>query len=229
MKAVKWLYVDWNIPFRLISEEMLSYQFSKERNDGFILSRNVRDTIEGKFIQKIIIKDKIQDPYGEIISSNRINYNIVSFILSKKHDFPSIELNNPPRLLRPFLNKITEFSNLDMTVTDIHTDPIKWLGYLEKKIGSTKVNYIECSGINVANKGTAKVIFRSAQDIRNGIPDILGKKKYIIDRIRCSFITPKYKGNVELSKNGSIKITENCEKFMLPLLRKSIGYASDTK
>jgi hypothetical protein len=53
MTKYQWLYADWLIPINTIRSMMLSYQFTEEGGEGFLLSRAGETFIEGKFIKKM--------------------------------------------------------------------------------------------------------------------------------------------------------------------------------
>jgi hypothetical protein len=100
---------------------------------------------------------------------------------------------------------------------------MSWLIEFENAFRTVKLNSIECSGINVQNKGTARVIIKSQQDIKQEAFDFLGCKPYSVDAIKCSFVDDSKKYMFELSKHGTAKIDGDSDIFLLPLLRNSLN------
>jgi len=68
-------------------------------------------------------------------------------------------------------------------------------------------------------KLTAK---NSQSDVSEDIDIFLDKKKYTINKIKCSFELDNVKSVFELSHNGSLKTNKNNLKLLLPIVKSSI-------
>lgn len=222
MKKIKWFDAEWPISLKTIASRMLERQYNDRNGEGFLLSKNSNICIEGRYIKKIFIKNEVIDPFGDKSEIENIDYNIVNFRV-RDEKYTSIEISDYPSLVKPFVENLRTICGPHMSISNVTIDPQKWLKVLETKLGKLEVHRVECSGINVANIGMAKVIFNSTQDIRNGSKEFLGKRYYVVDNIHCSLSTPIYKGKIELSKRGAAKYSVNCKRFVLPALRETIS------
>ena len=210
MKMSRWLSIEVPISLKEIGDLMKNEPYREGGGEGFILKKANRKEIKGQFIQKKIIKQVTVDPFGKETEFELVDYSMVKFSLSDQAE-NILEIESPPRTLRPFIDKIAKISGFGLVVSPITVEPMKWLKEIEKNIGKTKVTRLECSGVNVLNKGTAKIILNSQQDIRNGIKDLTKGRDYNVNNLTSNFIVSGNSVNLELRGSGIAKFPKTVE------------------
>lgn len=208
MKKVRWLYSDWGLPLSELSSKMLGFQYDEERTLGYILSKSTNKLIIGKFIEKKVLPVKVVDPFGNIKTNSRTIYNITNFII--KDDLVGLELINPPRGIKPFINNLHKITGLGLVISEIDIDPLKWLEDIENSHKCT-VNSILASGIKEEKNGIAKISMSGINDIRNEFSTFIGNRDHNIDSVKLSLVLDNEVYKLELYKNSVSKIP--LEKF----------------
>jgi hypothetical protein len=203
MNKVRWFNSRWVIPLNEISEKMLLNQYNEKKGSGFLLSKSTSKIIIGKFIEKKIINEEFQDPFGIKIKREKIIYNITKFIIS--YNPIGLELINPPRGIRFFLNSLQKIIGFGLVISEIKINPLDWLYTIEKH-GKCNVNIIVASGIKAHKNGVAKVTLSGISDIRNEFNNFIKDEKHTIDCIKLTLIINKSICKLELYKNASAKI-----------------------
>jgi hypothetical protein len=209
-------------PIDELVDGMLLRQFSEDSGEGFIVSKKSSRLCSGKYVNRFTVVDSYADPYGDIHEVERIVYNTVNFSIVLERNL-NLELYSPPSRIRPFFNALDNLMDDIVVVSQSHIDPLEWLAKIKEDVRGIKLNSIECSGINIENKGTAKVSIKSKQDIKNEAFKYLGSYDYTVDSIKCSYMQDSTLFKFSLNKSGMAKLSEENEKLLLPILRDSLN------
>lgn len=222
MGTIKWLKVELIKPIDELVDGMLLRQFSEDSGEGFIVSKKSSRLCSGKYVNKINVIDSYLDPYGNVQQNERTIYNTINFSIFLEKTF-NLELYSPPSRIRPFFNALDNLMDDIVVVQQGYIDPLEWLAKIEDEVRGVKLNSIEFSGINIENKGTAKVSIKSKQDIKKEAFKFLGSYLYTVDSIKCSYIQDSALFKFDLNKNGMARLCEKNEKLLLPILRDSLN------
>ena len=221
MPKIKWLNTNFSGKIDQLFDGMIKNQFHERTNEGFIVDQKTHHNISGRYINKYNITEEILDPFGNTYEETRTIFDITKFKIIDNASF-GLELYNPPRRIKEFLNKLDEISNEFITIERSPIDVLNWLYFFEHIYSKVKVNCINCSDINIANKGIANIKIKSQQDIRKETLSFIGKKSFNIDNIKCSFMKNSKICRMEFSKVASVNIPDNIEKEILPKVRESL-------
>lgn len=221
MNKVRWMKIESPIAIRTLCEKMLERQFSMDKNQGFILSKCSDNHCSGRYINKIVSTDKIEDPYGNVSEYERVRFNSINFSIT---DSPIVnfELLNYPRLIKPLFNALNEITDFNLTVDSGVVDLSLWLRKIREAHSDIKVNKLDFSGINIGDKAIAKMSIKSSQDIKDSDVDFIPSKEYSIDNVECSFIRDSKQIVFSLSKFKSAKFNDDDSYLLLPLLRSCL-------
>ncbi|AUM12291.1 hypothetical protein [Ketobacter alkanivorans] len=196
-------------------------QYNESAGNGFILSRKGNRKIEGKYVVKDIINQEINDPFGNTQVFKRIEYITVTFSISSDPGL-FIHLYNPPRKIRPFIDAMSGICGLGFGISSLSIEPLKLIKELEHKLGYSKITYIECSGINVDNKATAKVVLNSEEDSRKSLKSFIKDSYYKVNKLKAKFDNAEFSGDLEIRSNGSVTYADFPERFIVPILKSSL-------
>jgi hypothetical protein len=183
MTKYQWFYADWLIPMSTIRSMMLSYQFTEEGGEGFLLSRSGKTFVEGKFIRKNEYMIFQEMPLGGHEEIQKIDYSIASFRLSCDKE-TGLEIIDPPRTIRPFISKMSEMIGLGMVVSEHFIDPLLWAQEIEKRSDKVWVIEMQGSGIRVSNSSIAKFLIRGELDVREDWNSLVQGKQYSLNGVK---------------------------------------------
>jgi hypothetical protein len=221
MTKYQWLYADWLIPINTIRSMMLSYQFTEEGGEGFLLSRAGETFIEGKFIKKNEYVVSREMPLGGHEEVQKLDYSILEFRLS--HDKKmGLEIINPPRTIRPFISKMSEMIGLGMIVSEQSIDPLLWVKEIEKKNDKIWITEMQGTGIRVSNSSVAKFLICGELDVREDFKNFIQDKKYSLKGVKLKVRKTgiwEEDFTVELKDTGSARFFNNNHTFLYEIVR----------
>ena len=221
MTKYQWFYADWLIPMSTIRSMMLSYQFTEEGREGFLLSRSGKTFIEGKFIRKNEYMIFQEMPLGGHEEIQKIDYSISSFRLScdKK---TGLEIIDPPRTIRPFISKMSEMIGLGMVVSEHFIDPLLWVQEIEKRSDKVWVTEMQGSGIRVSNSSIAKFLIRGELDVREDWKSLVQGKQYSLNGVKLKVKKKDVREEsfvVELKGSGSARFFDDNHTLVYEIVR----------
>lgn len=221
MIKVKWLNSELPLTLQAVGALMSNHQYSEDTGEGFILTISTESKLSGRYIEKLVQKSIIVDPFGNESENFVVSYYTCKFEWIKGSNL--LQILNPPRSIRKFISKLYELVGLGLVVSDININPLDWLKELEKETESLLVKHISSYGIKTKTNGLARVAVSGKKDIRDDFDDILKCKMYKIDCVK--FISnypnqPEITG--ELTNTASSKIKAPNQSFVLEKLRCSL-------
>ncbi len=219
MRKTKWFITNIKIPIESIFSEMLSYQFTQNVDEGFLIARSSKNLIEGKFIEKLIITERFDNPFGYTEENRIVKYQITKFCLTDETPIGLI-VTDPPRSMRAFFAAIHRILGISSLISEITIDPLLWALNFENSFGKIKILNISSTGINIANNSLAKVSVTGEKDIRNDFMEFIGSRYRFNQLVKFSVFhkNTNKKYLIELQKNAVIRISgEPYEHMLIPI------------
>ena len=220
MMKAKWLYSKLPISLGELSQLMKKHQYSENFGSGFLLSTSTPTKLVGKYIEKVILKNVVEDPFGEISEVESISYYTCQFNWSSESSF--MYISEPPRSLRKFSNKLHSLTGLGLVLSELNVAPDRWLGLIEEEADKVKILQISAYGIRTSLNSTAKVSVSGTADVREAFAELISNKNYLTDSIKfeAEFEGMTVKG--ELTKSGICRLVSPNLRFILEKLRVSL-------
>jgi hypothetical protein len=192
---------------RTLASRIKSRPFRKESFAGFILDR-ARDThLDGRYVEKLSIQEKVTSPFGEEQVFDRTIYRELKFCLFS--DFPNMELWDAPRSTTGYISQLVELNNFEVTITPLSVDLLQWVAGIEANI-QTKVTIdsLQISGLEVESGVTARILIVGDRDVKDAAQKIARGKKFELDRVHLRFASPSDPVRIHLSRTGTMKVEE---------------------
>lgn len=221
MIKAKWLYSELPLSLELVTTILLSEQYSDNKGEGFLLSSSGKQYLSGRYIEKVIGKSIIIDPFGNQSEQETVAYYTCKF--SWQNGSKLLCITEPPRSLRKFIAKLHSLLGLGLVIADITIDPLKWLQQIESQLGITTITHVSSFGIHTPVGGLAKIIVSGKKDIRADFEELISNRRHKIDNIKFALkYSNDIQASVELTRTGSCKLNsynhnEILEKFRLCL------------
>lgn len=221
MIKAKWLYSEIPTSLRQLSELMLASQYSEKSGSGFLLSTATEDTLSGRYIEKVINRSIIEDPFGEISEVHTVSYYTCRF--NWRSDSKLLCITEPPRSLRKFINCLHDILGLGLVVAEMTVCPDKWLSEIEKRGTNLTVTKLSSFGINTPHESLAKIAVTAKKDVRNDFYELIGQRQHKVD---CVCFSIDYSNDIhaacELLKTGACKVKSSSPSFVLDELRHTL-------
>jgi hypothetical protein len=228
MKRIRWLGAQWLTSLAALTSKMKANAFTQEKHDGFVVER-VRDSfVEARFIEKLIFKETIFDPFGNEEVFDRISYRQVEFSLFA--DFPNIELVEPPRSTHAYVSKLLELSDFSLSISSLHVNLLDWLEELQTRVDRTFIiDSHQIAGFEIETGIIAKALLKGEKDVREALINFADGRPYILEKLQARVQLDRKVVSVHLANNGSAKISEEVFGDFLPLLRASVPNSTLSK
>ncbi|HDL8521602.1 TPA: hypothetical protein PXS10_004246 [Yersinia enterocolitica] len=222
MRKVKWMVLNSPLLLGEIVEKLSYDPFSEDKGSGFIFSKIRENEIQGRYVEKYTIEEKINNLYGEQTTIDRTEYRVTEFHIDKD-SIPLIALINPPRTIKPFILAIVRNLGLGINLEEIEVNPFEWIEPLERKL-PTKVIQIDLSQIRVAEFALAKMQISSTQDLKKHYFEKIKNKKGRVDKLLISINSPEFSGKVKILRSGMVYIEMNHPSKFSDILFQSLKF-----
>lgn len=221
MKRYKYLCAEWPISISTLAERLRANPFSDDTGDGFTLERVRNSVIEGRHFEKVVVSESVSDPFGKESTYELVTYRDTSFRLSRS--YPQIELRNPPRSIRGFVNRIAELMQFNVAVESLSVDPLQWADGI-KASGQVAgyVQTIDISGVAVETEVSARFCLVGKRDVLSAASKLVAKRAHTVDRLSMRIVSPLGEHSVILSATGSIRAEDSVPEDVLTLVRDSL-------
>ena len=194
--------------------------FSEDSLDGFAIERIRDEFIEGRYIEKYLYQEIIADPFGKEEVIERASYRSTEFTLFSQ--FPCIELRNNQRSIKEFINRLLLACNFTLIVSPITVNLLDWITALQNATGKTIIiDSLQVSGVALEEGITGKILLKGDRDVREAIGNIVGSKKYTLEKVQVKIAAEGKIISIHLANNGMAKIPPDHTSSFLPLLRQS--------
>lgn len=221
MNRVRWLSAQWPSTMRTIGGKLKTMPFSEDSMDGFAIERVRDDFIEGRYIEKYVYQEVIADPFGKEEVIERTGYRSTDFTLFSQ--FPSIELRNGQRSIKEFVNRLLQACNFTLVVSPITVNLLDWIEAIQKTTRQKiVVDSLQVSGVALEEGITGKILLKGDKDVREAIHNIVGGKKYTLEKVQVQMTTGSKNLSIHLANNGTAKIPPDHASDLLLLLRQSL-------
>jgi hypothetical protein len=221
MKRFKYLCAEWPVSISTLAERLRANPFSDEAGDGFTLERVRNSVIEGRHYEKVVVNESISDPFGKESTYELVTYRDTPFRFSRT--YPQIELRNPPRSIRVFVNRIAELMQFNVAVESLAIDPLLWADRI-KGAGQVSgyVQTIDISGVAVEPEVSARFGLVGERDVLSAASKLIAKRAHTVDRLCLRIVSPLGDHSVILSATGSFRADDNVPPDVLSLVRDSL-------
>ncbi|MEZ8532530.1 hypothetical protein AB9R81_07965 [Vibrio cyclitrophicus] len=223
MIKAKWLYSELPLTLIELSRLMKEQQYSEETGLGFLLSVSTPSKLSGKYVEKLVQRSVVEDPFGEVTEIESVSYYTCQFSWSSSSKY--MYVTNPPRSLRKFLNKLHDMTGLGLVLSEVNVAPELWVGYLEHSADSLKVTQLSSYGIRISQGATAKVTVNGIKDIRDDFTTIISDKRYLVDSVKFKAEFDNLELLCELTRLGVCRLKSANVNFMLDKLREALDGA----
>jgi hypothetical protein len=186
MRKVRWFGVTWPLSMFTLAKRLKALPFEDERTMGFLVDRASRDSIDGRFFERISYSETIRDPRGTEYQFERVAFNSVEFRCSTS--FPQLQVADAPRSTKSFMNLLSQSTDFEMTIDALTVDLAKWIKAME---GSFPENFrcdaVRLSEFPVSEFAKARVEIASSKDIRGDKYELLNMETRPFDRAQLRF------------------------------------------
>lgn len=200
---------------------MLGSPFGPGGESGFKMRHVRRDLLEGTFIERVESIESIEDPFGQTQEFRRTEYRQTYFRIGTTT--PAIELINPLRTSRAFLERLWEYSGGAIYIEPARARVSDWISKLETEIDNIVVISARLSDLTLSNSVSARIELSGTSDIRRHISAFSKPHSITMDRAEfsCSLGGENY--HCEVTNEGKAVVHSGFSPKALLILRASLS------
>ena len=99
---------------------------------------------------------------------------------------------------------------------------LDWVTSFQKSLGQKiVVDSLQVSGVELEEGISGKILLKGSRDVREAIDNIVGSKRYTLEKVQVKLTVSGKSMFIHLANNGTAKIPPDNTSHLLPLLRKS--------
>jgi hypothetical protein len=207
MKRTKWMRAQFPGTTRQIAKQLQRDGFSEESGRGFLVDRVRDDYLEARYIEKVSFQESVHDPFGATIMIERLSYREIDFTLAKT--FPELELRMAPRGLGGFTGGLLKASGFSMELENHKVSTERWTRAIERQIGvKIAMRSVLVGGLELAEGAQARVVFSAPNDVRPGIKELLGGRRYTVDTVQIEYPVNGSNHRVVIGSDSTVRYGE---------------------
>lgn len=221
MIKAKWLYSELPVTLRQLAKLMKGHQYTDSSGSGFLLSTSTETKLIGKYIEKIVQKTIVEDPFGNTSEIESPSYYTCHFNWCSESKY--MYVLDPPRSLRKFINKVHSLTGLGLIISELNVSPKLWLELIEREADLVRIFQMSTYGIRVSDDATAKIVVTGKADVKATFLELVSDKRYLVDGVKfdADFDGLLIKG--ELTKSGACRLKSANGNFILEKLRAALA------
>jgi hypothetical protein len=216
------MLANWPLPIRTIGTRLKEHSFSNDERSGFILERVRDDLIEARYVERYEFKETVSDPFGKLMTFDRLEYRQTSFRASP--NWPGLELIDAPRSSQGLVSELLEATNFTLSIAPLTVELLKWADAFQQSLGrAIIIDSIQLGSLYVEDGVKAKVVLKGDKDVRAACKELVNGKTHILEKLNCRVVNGQSRVSVLMANNAAIKIEGNSSHDdILQALRSSL-------
>jgi hypothetical protein len=219
MQKFYWYKTILKCDVKSFKDHLLASSFDPETGKGFNVYTIKPNLITARYIQSKTIIDEVETPLGIKEISERLVYEYIDFELLGDN-YQLLELKNPARCLKSFLNSLQVISGFELTIEQLNLPIPYLLGKLkDSELKVLKINEMELANITFDKNINGNINIKGKLDINSYEDKLNIKSDHIIKRAKVEVIESDVFGTIELFSNCKIIISDRIYRQLLPKIR----------
>lgn len=211
LQRIKWNQIKIKKSLKQIEELLACNPYGPQSERGFVDIKVEDEILRATFSEQYNRSIEIVDPFGGVLKQEIIDYNHIKFMLSPlKRSHYLLSVINPPKTIKSFVDFMQEITDFSIYFSTLNIDINVFIETLKRTRHVTllKAGRVKASGITVNDNSKASIELVSKANALNDIETLTASRKYSLDKIKASAHIDDKVVSFELSKSGSISISE---------------------
>lgn len=223
MSRFKWYRASWPINVFDLGRRLRNYPFQDDSGDGFVLDRIQNGMIEGRYVERLNVRDETIDPFGGQLEFHRVEFRQARFRLSDSE--PGLELIGSSRGSLVLANKLAEAADYQLAISSYQIDVLKWISLFQNETGIAGfIDAMQIGSIDMGRGITARTIIRGREDVRDAAKLLIQDRNSVVEKIQYKFSESR-KESVTLSHFASAVIKVADSENISSAIRSTINSA----
>jgi len=186
------------------SERFLKEKYVDSRGFGVLLQDVRSNYLNGQYIEKTIVKQRVVDPFGKETIFEIPQYRTVFFRLASTS--PQLELVNPLRSLGQFLTFFGDCTDNATTVEPVSFELAAVCDLLRNDGEEVSARHVSISNIALSNTVSADASIHGEEDVMSSVSSFVGKRRHLFSGAKTRFRLDGDDYCAELNSSGRVRL-----------------------
>lgn len=220
-RRYRWLNAQWPVSMKTLGRRLKAREFRGDATHGFVIDRLRDDLLEARYVERVEYTETITDPFGKELSFERVEFRQSHFRATVYG--AGLEIRDPPRSVQPLMNRLSEATDFEVTISPYTIDVLKWAAKFQSASGfSCHVDSLQMSDLQLEDGVVAKVVIKGDQDVRQACTKLAANRRYLLERIQLRLDKPRA-GTIVLSHSGAATLSlDHSDEEILEYLRTGL-------
>lgn len=220
-RRYRWMNAQWPVSMQTLGRRLQAREFRGDATHGFVIDRLRNDLLEARYVERVEYTETITDPFGKEISFDRVEFRQSHFRATVYG--AGLEIRDPPRSVQPLMNRLSEATDFEVTISPYTIDVLKWAAKFQNASGFfCHVDSLQMSDLQLEDGIVAKVVIKGDQDVRQACTRLAANRHYLLERIQLRLDKPGA-GTIVLSHSGAATLSvDNSDEEILEYLRAGL-------
>lgn len=216
----RWIQARWPIDMRTLAIRLSKREYKSDTQAGFILDRARADLIEGRFVERVAVSERVVSPFGVEELFDRVEFRIVEFRATDGDH--GLEVINPPRSTTMFLNHLSEACDDALALQAVDINPLVWGSLISDQVGDRcQFVSLQLSKLSLSETTSAQIVLNGTSDVRPYLDDLAGGRKFVVDKVKMEF-GDRRKIAIILGRQGSVSANHEISAVNLHIIRSTL-------
>ena len=111
-----------DIGFDRLSDAVSGNRFNSKSTSGFMVDKRSSNSLESRFVEKVVLTDTLTDPFGNAYSQERIQFNELRFLLRTQR--PQLTVWNSNPAFKAFSGRLLELADFRLSISPLAWQPL---------------------------------------------------------------------------------------------------------
>ncbi|WP_163006122.1 hypothetical protein [Methylobacterium brachiatum] len=219
----RWIRAQWPIDMRTLASRLGKLEYKSDAQAGFILGRARADIVEGRFVERVSVSERVVNPFGGEQLFDRVEFRIAEFRATDGDH--GLEIINPPRSTTMFLNHLSEACDDALALEAMDINPLLWGASISDQLGEQcRFLSLQLSKLSLSETVSAQIVLNGTSDVRPYLEDLTRGRKFLIDKVKIE-IGEKRKHSVILGRQATVSSSQFMSPTLLHIIRSTIARA----
>lgn len=176
-----------DIGFGRLSDAVSNNRFHSTSTSGFLVDKRSSNSLESRFVEKVVLKDTSTDPFGNAYIQERIHFNELRFLLRTKR--PQLIIWNSNSTFKAFSGRLLELADFRLSITPLGWQPLDVVEKFYSEFESVVVYAAFPYPVNITSAVVVRLAFEGSEDVRKHVRSFLKLRKAKFSGLKFQFET----------------------------------------
>jgi len=193
-----------DIGFDRLSDAVSANRFNNKSTSGFMVDKRSRNSLESRFVEKVVLTDTFTDPFGNPYSQQRIQFNELRFLLRLQR--PQLTVWNTNPAFKAFSGRLLELADFRLSISPLVWQPLDVVEKFHCEFQSVLVYAAVPHPVNITPAVVMRLAFEGSEDVRKHVRSFLKLRKAEFSGLKFQFEAESRTIKCEVKEGGTLAL-----------------------